>query len=261
MLTLGQIAHFHTFGFLVLRQLFSAEEMRIIKMESDTIFDEVRGGKPFTAEARQCVIPFFERRPFMSKLADDDRIYNIGVDLLGPDFVLDCTEGNLHVGDTIWHCQQPGEFPLSNIKIALYPEPVSIDSGCLRVIPGSHIPGSPDLLEPLRSSYKHPDLKIFGVIPSQIPSYAFESQPGDVIVFTEAILHAAFSGKSGRQQHAISFFANPKTEEEVSFIRRQYIRTKGGSYRPSLSNINSDRPRIRRMVSRLVELGFETSNV
>ena len=40
MLTAGQIAHFRTFGFLVLRQLFTAEEMSVVKRESDQIFDE-----------------------------------------------------------------------------------------------------------------------------------------------------------------------------------------------------------------------------
>ena len=256
MITSGQLAHFETFGFLVLKQLFTPEEMAIIKRESDEIFDELRGGKAFPGEARQSVIPFFERRPFMSKLADDDRIYNIGVDTLGPDFVLDCTEGNLHIGDTDWHCQQPGDFFLPNVKITFYPEPLTRDTGCLRVIPGSHVAGSPDLLAPLRKSPREPDFRPFGMAPSEIPAYSFASQPGDVIVFTESVLHAAFGGKSGRHQHAISFFANPKTEEKVALIRRSYEKTKW-SYRPSESDINSDRPRIRRMVSRLVELGFE----
>ena len=39
----------------------------------------------------------------MASLMSDDRIYGIGEDLLGPDFVLDGTEGHQHVGDTHWH--------------------------------------------------------------------------------------------------------------------------------------------------------------
>jgi ectoine hydroxylase-related dioxygenase (phytanoyl-CoA dioxygenase family) len=254
MLTDGQKAHFETFGFLVLRQLFTEDEMAIIKRESDEIFDEARGGEPFPAEARQAQQPFFELRPFMSNLADDDRIYNIGVDLLGPDFVLDGTEGNLHVGDTAWHS---GAHFLPNVKIAFYPEPATRDTGCLRVIPGSHRAGSPDLLAPLRPSNKDPDFRPFGMRPSEVPSYAFESQPGDLIVFTENVLHASFGGQAGRHQHAISFFANPRTEEEAALVRSMYERSRY-SFRPSESYINSDRPRIRRMVSRLVEWGFDT---
>ena len=274
MLTTQQKAHFETFGFLVLRQLFSPEEAANIKQEATEIFDEVRGNTPFTGEVWEQVQPFFERRPFMSTLADDDRVYDIGVALCGPDFVLDGTEGNNHVGDTAWHSSAPkgldggatrrpsykgyGEFSLPNVKITFYPEPTTRDTGCLRVIPGSHKAASPDLLAPLRTDSEHPEFRPFGVLPSEIPCYNFESQPGDVMVFTESVLHAAFGGKSGRHQHAISFFANPRTQDEVDLIRRMYERATY-SYRPSASYIDSDRPRIRRMVSKLVEWGFEPS--
>ena len=126
------------------------------------------------------------------------------------------------------------------------------------MIPGSHKAASPDLLAPLRTDSEHPEFRPFGVLPSEIPCYIFESQPGDVMVFTESVLHAAFGGKSGRHQHAISFFANPRTQDEVDLIRRMYERATY-SYRPSASYIDSDRPRIRRMVSKLVEWGFEPS--
>ena len=75
MLTPEQKAHFDTFGFLVFRQLFSQEEIAIMKRESVEIFDEDRGGEPFTGDAQEQIVPFFERRPFLSTLADDDRIF------------------------------------------------------------------------------------------------------------------------------------------------------------------------------------------
>ena len=40
MLTPGQIAHFETFGFLVLRQLFTPDEAATIKREADDIRGE-----------------------------------------------------------------------------------------------------------------------------------------------------------------------------------------------------------------------------
>lgn len=271
MLTSQQVAHFKTFGFLVIRDLFSSDEMAIIKQEADEIFEEERGGAPFSGENWEAVQPFFERRPFLSGLAEDDRIYDIGTELCGPDFILDGTEGNLHVGETAWHSSKPeglygdsgqghsftgyGEFSLPNIKIAFYPEPTTMDTGCLRVVPGSHKAVSPDVLELLRTNNKDPAFRPFGHLPSEIPAYSFESQPGDVIVFTESVLHAAFGGGKGRQQHAISFFANPRTDEEEELIRRLYEKSKY-SYRPALSYIDSGSPRIQRMVSRLVEWGF-----
>ena len=50
MLTEEQVAHFETFGFLVLQRLFSAQEVATIRKETDEIFDEAGGGKPYTGE-------------------------------------------------------------------------------------------------------------------------------------------------------------------------------------------------------------------
>ena len=260
MLTAGQIAHFETFGFLVLKQLFTAEEMSIIKRESDEIFDEARGGKRFTGESWEAVQPFFERKPFMSTLPADDRIYNIGVDLLGPDFILEVTESNNHIGTTPWHAASGLSAKTPHTKITFYPEPVTRDTGCLRVIPGSHRAGSPDPLRILRVRDDDTIFRPFGVKPSSVPCYAIESQPGDVVVFTETLLHSSFGGKPGRHQHAVNFIANPTTEEGIARVREAYEGARF-CYRPAESYIDSDNPRHRRMVSRLVEWGFETSEV
>jgi hypothetical protein len=260
MLTPGQIAHFKTFGFLVLRQLFTPEEAAIMKREADEIFDEARGGRPFTGEKQEAVQPFFERKPFLSTVPADDRIYNIGVDLVGPDFVLEVTEGNLHVGDTPWHADTTDVDPVTRPKITFYTEPVSRESGCLRVVPGSHVMGSPDLLAPLRNRRDDPDFQPFGLAQSDVPCYPIESRPGDVVVFTEHTLHAAFGGKPGRHQHAMTFMAAPRNDHELAYIRNLYSVYNYGLH-PAESYINNDNPRLRRMVSRLVELGFETSKV
>ena len=256
MLTPGQIAHFETFGFLVLRQLFTPEEAAIMKREAIEIFDEVRGGKPFTGEKWEQVQPFFERRTFMSKLADDDRIYNIGVDLLGPDFFLDGTEGSLHVGETSWHGGPPPENAVRHVKIAFYLDPLTRETGCLRVIPGSHHPQTPYPFDMLKGRSDGPDFRPFGMLPSEIPCVALECEPGDVVAFKENTLHASFGGASGRHQHAINFVENPRTAVQVAHIKGMY-ESMTYSFHPSTSYIDSDRPRIRRMVSRLVEWGFE----
>ena len=260
MLTTGQIAHFETFGFLVLRQLFTPEEAMIMKRESDEIFEEVRGGRPFTGETWESVVPFFERRPFLSRLPGDDRIYDLAVSLVGPDPILEVTEGNLHTGNTDWHGSKLPGKPMAHAKIVFYLEPLTRETGCLRVIPGSHIAGPTDPFAPLRDRNLDPDFRPFGLAPTEVPSYAIESQPGDVVVFVEETLHASFGGKAGRHQHAINFVADPKTEEQEAVIKAMYQDSKFCG-RPAESYVNSDRPRIQRMVSRLVDMGFETSKV
>ena len=54
--------------------------------------------------------------------------------------------------------------------------------------------------------------------------------------------------------------ANPKSDEQVAYMKSPYEGWKYGLH-PTESYVNSDSPRIRHMVSRLVELGFETSKV
>lgn len=85
---------------------------------------------------------------------------------------------------------------------------------------------------------------------------ALESEPGDVIVFAESTFHSSFGSKIRRLQIYTEYLANPTTEEQTEYVREWYERSKW-NFHPAESYIDSERPRIRRMVSRLVELGFE----
>ncbi len=81
-----------------------------------------------------------------------------------------------------------------------------------------------------------------------------------MIVFVETLLHASFGGRPGRHQHAINFFQKPKTEEQIQSVKKQYDKSTF-MLRPPISNIESNNPRIRRMVSGLLELGFDTMDI
>ena len=254
MLTEEQRRFFDTFGFLILRKVFTPDEMAIIKRESDEIFADGLGNQLPTG--RVALQPFFERRPFMSKLVEDDRIYGIGEGLLGPDFFLIGTEGNLHSGTTYWHGGGMWADKVKAVKIAFYPETLIAATGSLRVVPGSHRRGSPDPLEPLRHGNKNPPELPFGVRQEEIPCQPLELGPGDLGVFTEEILHSSFGGHEGRHQHAINFMENPKTESKMRDVQKLYDDA-NYSLRPSESYVNSDSPRIRRLVAKNLELGFD----
>ena len=75
-------------------------------------------------------------------------------------------------------------------------------------------------------------------------------------VFTEEILHSAFGGHEGRHQHAINFMENPKTESKVRDVLKLY-NDANYSLRPSESYVDSDSPRIRRLVAKNLEMGFD----
>jgi len=159
------------------------------------------------------------------------------------------------VGPTPWHGGRQVQGGLRFVKIGFYLDHLTRDTGCLRVVPGSQKVGVPDLLAPLRGLNDDPDFTAFGLTLEEIPCVALEVELGDIVVFTECVLHASFGGlPSGRHQHAINFFANPKNDAQTEELKQIYRRTKW-SVRPTVAILNSARPRVQRMISRLVELG------
>jgi hypothetical protein len=258
MLTPAQLAHMHTFGYLVLRSLLTADEAERLGREAADIMAAQGVDIPGRGQVLQ---PFFERGPFLSQLPADDRIYALGEDLLGPDFFLDGTEGNLHAADTPWHGGKGRQTRLlPEIKIAFYTQPLTRETGCLRVIPGTHRVADPDLFSILRNRGEDPEFRPFGLPPEEVPCTALVTEPGDVVVFHEDLLHASFGGQAERHQHAINFVSHPRTEEQHALLRELYEQQRFG-FHPAESYINSQNPRLRRMVALLVELGFETSKV
>ena len=222
------------------------------------MWQERGGGHDGTA--RSCIVPFIDQSEYLSGLLDDSRINGILSSLLGDDFNYLGSDGNYYVGDTDWHSDGGWPRPIRYYKMAFYLDPLTRESGCLRVIPGSHRLQKPDLFAPLRQRSDEPDFRPFGTAPDEIPCVPLEVDPGDIVVFTECVLHGAFHGRPGRHQHAINFFNNPTTDAQIAELRGIYRRT-NWSVRPTEALLKSERPRLQRMISRLVELGFEAARV
>ena len=158
MLSYEQVMFFNAFGYLHLRERFTKDEMATIRREAEEIwYEQVPGfdGKEFVN-----LSPFAERRPFLSQLVDDDRLYDIPEGILGADFLFQVTEGCVRVGDTPWHGGGHTQSPLPHIKVSVYLDSLDRNNGCLRVLPGSHRnylnlidkrwAEAPDPLQPLR---------------------------------------------------------------------------------------------------------------
>ena len=289
MLTTEQKSHFDTFGFIIIRELFSPDEMTAISREFDNVLDEDRKGQPFGGEMRQAVGAFAEMRPLLMKLIVDDRIHEPIAQLLGQDFIWWAADGSLYVGDTAWHPDASEiELGYDRIKVAFYLDPVDKDTGCLRFIPGSHTqPLHGDLkplrywrvkqnvrdgrvpagaLQPFLDQGLDPEKPLFGVEAQDLPSYPAESLPGDVVFFNQHLYHASFGGQTGRRQFSLNYYAIPTTDEQVQLLRNQYenmaktrdvMQYTERTRAHEKSFLESDRPRIRRMVAKLLELGFE----
>ncbi len=265
MLTTEQIAHFETFGFVVRRQCFSATEIAEISSAFDDVLTADRKGRPFDGASRQAVLGFIEKRPLLSGLAEDDRIYQPLEQLLGPGFVWIGSDGNLYVGDTSWH-PDGSVLDYGRIKVAFYLDRVTKDTGCLRVIPGSHQLPLHAALDPLLGQRADSNHRPFDTDGPGVPSFPLESQPGDVVFFNQNLWHAAFGGKTGRRMFTMNFGAQPSKDEHIDFLKRVYQsnlkHVENMQYTQSArvyedAFLYSEQPRIKGMVDKLVELGFK----
>ena len=250
----GHKAFFETFGYLFLREVFSAGEISEVTREADDLWAEERGGGPL-GEDGQAVGLFAEKRPLLTGLIEDDRIYGVVARLLGPGMVWAGSEGNITVrGEHPWHPDRPGddeEISYDRVKVSIYLDAVDKEHGCLRLVPGSHRNPLHEAIEPESRHQWGPTVKPFDVAGPDLPCVAVESQPGDVVIFHQSLWHAVFNGWPGRRYIALKYAAEPTTDKHLASLTHYASEM----FEPSESLLNSDRPRIRGLVDRLSEFG------
>ena len=262
MLTEQQVTHFETFGFLILRKLFSPEELETIHAEHE------RGlavAVAHTASDRLNWSQLGPETPFFASLPEDPRISGVAERLRGEDVVGMTSNCNRMVGDTRWHEDQKNPF-FYGMKFVYYLEPLDGNSGALRFIPGSHKNPLHDELQ--RIVMKGPNGEgsgEAGLAINDVPAYICETEPGDVIAFDFAIWHASWGGSTNRTMCSMDFYKNPKTSEEIEATRDQLkvdadIRSRldsaGPAYDPHWVSNPGGSPRRQRWINWLREYGF-----
>ncbi|HZH98896.1 MAG TPA: phytanoyl-CoA dioxygenase family protein [Fimbriimonadaceae bacterium] len=273
-----QVRFFHTFGFVLLPALFTAEEMTALSDAAEQIFVEDAGEHPFLGDERQQIQGFVERRPELISLIDDARVYGVVKTLLQSELIWIGSDGNRYVGATGWH-PDGSNLTFPRIKVAFYLDPLGRESGALRVIPGSH-------RDPLHHALAHllqrgdATITPYGVQasvrdwsattgyaspPEDIPSYGLETHPGDVVFFDQNIWHSSFGGAVGRRMFTLNFGSTPTTEEQWTFLEQMYwgqidhVRTRQLGRREWLYGqdvVGSQRPLVRQLFAPLIQRGF-----
>ena len=101
MLTPQQRNHFHTFGYQLLRRAFDVREMAAITRVVEQAWAE--DPAPLVHEEWR-TSGIVERRPELTRLVTDDRVYPVIEQLLGPDPLWVGSEGNISRKTTVgWH--------------------------------------------------------------------------------------------------------------------------------------------------------------
>ena len=108
-----------------------------------------------------------------------------------------------------------GAPKMEAFKWILYLDPVSADTGCLRVIPGSHL-----LMGDERVAFAE---AVSAMAIEDVPAMSgcrapmpVETEPGDVMAFNIRCWHASVGGAAvGRRSLNIDIFKDPATREEI----------------------------------------------
>ena len=206
MLTEQQIRFFETFGYIVMPGLMK-DEIGAITQEFEAVFTDK--GVVHDPAKRTCIVPFVDQREGLAALLDHPQIEGLAASLLGDAFNYVGSDGNYYTGDTPWHSDgfhTVGRF----IKIAFYLDPVSRDTGALRVIPGSHRAGDDWAAKKAGKSEE-----LWGVAQNAVPAVSLDSQPGDVVAFNHNLMHAAFGGSSRRRMFTLNLSQRAESVEEV----------------------------------------------
>ena len=208
-LTSQQRTFFEMFGYLGFPGLFAAEA-EAITAEFERLWAEHGGGHHGQAhnyQQRSALVPFIDQSEYLSALLDDPRVDDVASELVGDDYNYAGSDGNFYVGNSRWHSDGYARSAYRNIKFAFYLDPVARDSGCLRVIPGSHHRGDDyaESLQNIMSSQRTWTMADrLGVTGQQMPAVALETHPGDVLIFNQDLKHSSFGGGTRRRMFTIN---------------------------------------------------------
>jgi ectoine hydroxylase-related dioxygenase (phytanoyl-CoA dioxygenase family) len=216
-LTGQQVAFFEAFGFLHVPGMF-ADEAEAMSSAFDEVFattdqvfplppNEHHRERPGSDHTRLIVPAIVDKHPTLAPLRHDPRVVGIAETLLGPDPVYKESDGNLFDCDLTWHIDAYGSpIEEQHVKLFFYLDPLTRETGALRVMPGSHelVGGFAeamrrDLVEPSRVE------GIYGVPDHELPCWTLDVVPGDLIVGNFRVFHASFGGRRGRRLFTMNF--------------------------------------------------------
>ena len=255
-LTDAQLDFYKTFGYVVLKGVFSTTELDAIREEFDFMLTDQYSHTPYDGSVRHWTPMMDEDTPFLANLMEDVRFFSVAKQLYGDDVLGVIVDGNRYTGDTHWH-RDTATVHQYGVKFAFYLQPVDVGTGALRVIPGTHrLPNDDEFAQGVRSMHGE-----------SVPATALPSEPGDVVAFDIRLWHASFGGSEDRQMCTVVYYANPKNPDELEALRNQGARNvEAGikSFKPKrryiyskkwASNPTDSSPR-QCWIDRLTEVGY-----
>ena len=265
MLDYGPVSLFNTFGYVHLPGFFGAEEVDRVSAEFDAAVQA--GASDGDGTQTLSVPPWGAQDGLGLRRLTDERVADIPSKVLGHGSLL-LNVRCVRLGEDLpW--QGGGElipWPLQHITVAVALDRAGADDGCLRFVPCSHRnylrlleprwQKAPDYLYGLRNPAMRWDHNALGVTDEQIPAFTAPTEPGDVVVYTPDVLHAAFGVTEPRRLIEITYVAEPRTDAQLYFLRERDA-CSGGEFRMPPAVAASTDSALRDTVARWTELGFD----
>jgi ectoine hydroxylase-related dioxygenase (phytanoyl-CoA dioxygenase family) len=216
MLSEQQLLHYRTFGYVIIRNVFTPDEIRTMEKEFDATVERDGEIVPKANETNhQHMLILGDDSPFSAALTEDERLYGPATQVCGQDAVL--WEWRAYrwftFKGTEWHCND-GDATLGCYLYGLIYQwpvfaPVHADIGALRVIPGSHRPefqwelskaDAAGLLDPI----------------AEVGAVVCEAELGDVVAFDSRIFHGTAPYDKVRRTYDAIYLHFPETREEAA---------------------------------------------
>jgi hypothetical protein len=200
---------FHTFGFLRFPSLFGSDIEQISGSFEQVFLDNPEAVVEWVHEThenrmRRVIPDATKKSAVLATLLTDARIKGIASDLLGEDYLFRGSDCSIYDCGTLFHRDSYGSDPTClNLKMALYLDPVNVDSGALRVIPGSHHKG--DKFVKALNQRVASGFRDLGLSTDQVPAAIIDSEPGDLILWNYRLIHATNYEGNRRRMLAMEF--------------------------------------------------------
>ena len=203
----GVYESFRTFGFALLRQFFDPGPLA---MEVDRVLsDGLIRRPPLTGDIRFQYVPMMTAETPAS-LSLLDRLGAVAEMLFETPVLPTRAKGTRYFGETPWHVDSA--LPVESLGCLAYLEAMGPDTGALRVMPGSHRSTLDEALREVRAA---------GARDPSLPGHVIATDPGDIILMNEHVLHAAFGGRV-RRQWRVDYLRVPVGVEEIILAKSYF---------------------------------------
>jgi hypothetical protein len=207
--------HFvRTFGYLLLPGLLRDSIAKIDAAFERTLKDH--GADSYAGEHRFTVSPGINgSEDLCEAFLDAEPVDAVLTGVLGADYQYWNSELSYCGGDTPWHSDSPwleSGRTAGWCEMLVYLDPLSAETGALRVVPGSHRVDDEyandvhaGIFDDTAARPAQP-ADTWGVSAAEVPAVVLPTQPGDVILLNHMTAHASFGGGARRRLMTSVFF-------------------------------------------------------